>query len=383
MISRIHVNNADHDLIGSLVYCTSSTGQDIVAKTANLQSVNSSEFTLYIGLRISVNFSNANRASNPTLNVAGTGAKKITWHGTAIPAEQWWVAKSVVDFVYDGANWEMVGVNKDNNTWQLKTKTAPGYVTAGGSNYEKAWMTDRSGNPGWRAVGNVTCPGGAALSIVDIAVDSDTNDPPQYTIEFTPEEDVLSASTIPYDATNGSVSGAGSVQDAIDMTASKLSTYLPLSGGTVTGNITMDNSASSQSGEPYIQWATVSNNKPYTGFAHDQSDGTFIICSMEKDTTTNGVKYYRNGLAIGGGSGNLFWKGSKIATAEDLANKANSSHNQSASTITSGTLAIARGGTGYNSFVDTTYTTARYRASALLSSEPSTLQNGVIYWIYE
>jgi hypothetical protein len=99
--------------------------------------------------------------------------------------------------------------------------------------------------------------------------------------------------------------------------------YLPLSGGTVTGNITFDNSTTSQKSEPYLQWAAYSNNKPYIGFAHDQTDGTFIICSMEKDTTTNGVKYYRNGLAIGGGSGNLFWKGEKVATATDLALKAN------------------------------------------------------------
>ena len=98
--------------------------------------------------------------------------------------------------------------------------------------------------------------------------------------------------------------------------------YLPLSGGTVTGNITFDNSTTSQKSEPYLQWAAYSSNKPYIGFAHDQTDGTFIICSMEKDTTTNGVKYYKNGLAIGGGSGNLFWKGEKVATAADLALKA-------------------------------------------------------------
>lgn len=98
---------------------------------------------------------------------------------------------------------------------------------------------------------------------------------------------------------------------------SKLNAKLSLSGGTLTGNLTLDNAATTQAGEPHIQWATVGGNKPYTGFAHDQSDGTFIICSMEKDTTTNGVKYYKNGLAIGGGSGNLFWKGSKVVTAAD------------------------------------------------------------------
>lgn len=59
------------------------------------------------------------------------------------------------------------------------------------------------------------------------------------------------------------------------------------------------------------------------------------------------------------------------------------SHNQSASTITSGTLAVARGGTGVTSHTDTTYTTARYRASALTSTATNPTVNGVINWWYE
>lgn len=135
----------------------------------------------------------------------------------------------------------------------------------------------------------------------------------------------------------------------------KADNALPKTGGTVTGNITMDNSASSQSGEPYLQWATVGSNKPYTGFAHDQSDGTFIICSMEKDTTTNGVKYYRNGLAIGGGSGNLFWKGVKVATVDDIpSNSYHTTGSWSGLTYT----ATAQGGAGALAFTIPTGTTA-------------------------
>ena len=48
-----------------------------------------------------------------------------------------------------------------------------------------------------------------------------------------------------------------------------------------------------------------------------------------------------------------------------------------------GTLAVDKGGTGYNSIVDTTYTTARYRASALVSAETNPTDNGVINWTYE
>jgi hypothetical protein len=48
-----------------------------------------------------------------------------------------------------------------------------------------------------------------------------------------------------------------------------------------------------------------------------------------------------------------------------------------------GTVAVAKGGTGVTSHADTTYTTARYRASALVSSETNPTVNGVVNWIYE
>jgi len=87
--------------------------------------------------------------------------------------------------------------------------------------------------------------------------------------------------------------------------------YLPLSGGTLTGALTLSNSASAQSGAPALKWGTygANSNTPYIGFATDQSDGTFVW-SLQGST-------YATGLAIGGGSGNLLWKGTKVATTSD------------------------------------------------------------------
>ena len=48
-----------------------------------------------------------------------------------------------------------------------------------------------------------------------------------------------------------------------------------------------------------------------------------------------------------------------------------------------GTVPVNKGGTGVTSHADTTYTTARYRASALVSSETAPTTNGVINWTYE
>jgi hypothetical protein len=63
--------------------------------------------------------------------------------------------------------------------------------------------------------------------------------------------------------------------------------------------------------------------------------------------------------------------------------KANSWHTHDASNITSGVLYVANGGTGYSSMIDNNYTTARYRASALYSTETAPHYNGSINWVYE
>lgn len=71
------------------------------------------------------------------------------------------------------------------------------------------------------------------------------------------------------------------------------------------------------------------------------------------------------------------------ATQAALDEKADVEHVHSAHDITSGTLEVVCGGTGYSSITDTTYTTARYRASALMPTETTPADNGVINWVYE
>ena len=47
------------------------------------------------------------------------------------------------------------------------------------------------------------------------------------------------------------------------------------------------------------------------------------------------------------------------------------------------TVPVSKGGTGYTSITDTTYTTARYRASALSATDATPTTNGTIIWFYE
>lgn len=88
---------------------------------------------------------------------------------------------------------------------------------------------------------------------------------------------------------------------------------LSLDGGTINKSKTIKMDASANSDGANLKWGTVKSKNPYIGYASDQVDGTFVVGSL---LGTN----YASGLAIGGGSGNLLWKGTKVATISDIPN---------------------------------------------------------------
>ena len=88
---------------------------------------------------------------------------------------------------------------------------------------------------------------------------------------------------------------------------------LSLDGGTINKSKTVKMDASANSNGANLKWGTVNSKNPYIGYASDQVDGTFVVGSL---LGTN----YASGLAIGGGSGNLLWKGTKVATTSDIPN---------------------------------------------------------------
>ena len=71
------------------------------------------------------------------------------------------------------------------------------------------------------------------------------------------------------------------------------------------------------------------------------------------------------------------------ATQAALDEKADLGHVHDLDEIISDVLDVEHGGTGYNSIIDTTYSAARYRASALVRTETYPYDNGVINWVYE
>ena len=96
-------------------YGTCSTAAATAAKTVALTG-----FTLVTGAIVFVKFTVTNTAANPTLNVNSTGAKAIMYRGSAISAG-YLAANRVYAFIYDGTDWELVGDINTNTTYSLSS----------------------------------------------------------------------------------------------------------------------------------------------------------------------------------------------------------------------------------------------------------------------
>ena len=129
------------------------------------------------------------------------------------------------------------------------------------------------------------------------------------------------------------VTSVNSKTGAVSLGASDVGA-LSLDGGTINKSKTVKMDASANSNGANLKWGTVNSKNPYIGYASDQTDGTFVVGSL---LGTN----YASGLAIGGGSGNLLWKGTKVATTSDI---------PSVPTVNNGTLTIQKNGTSVGTF---------------------------------
>lgn len=111
-------------------YATCSTAAGTAAKVATL--VGSSGWTLAAGSMVSVFFSATNSASNPTLNVGGTGAKNIYYGASQITTSSLGyagTANRLMNFVYDGTQYRFAGWGYDSNTTYTNVKLGHGYAT--------------------------------------------------------------------------------------------------------------------------------------------------------------------------------------------------------------------------------------------------------------
>lgn len=125
IISKIAAGGGTH-LVSSSFYGTCETPQETAAKIAKLADANIDTFKEVVGMLVSIKFTAANIVANPTLTLQTSGgtqlfaAKSIMRYGTTAPntsAASGWNPGSVVNLVWDGTYWQMVGWinNNDNN----------------------------------------------------------------------------------------------------------------------------------------------------------------------------------------------------------------------------------------------------------------------------
>lgn len=111
-IREINVGGTLHD-VKSTHYATCDTAAATAAKVATIKN---GAFTLETGVKVSVKFTYANNVADATLNINSSGAKAIRYRNANLKPAQYWAATQVVDFVYDGTNWQVIGTIMDNNT---------------------------------------------------------------------------------------------------------------------------------------------------------------------------------------------------------------------------------------------------------------------------
>lgn len=277
LVTKAYVDNK------AAPYGVCSTAAATAAKTV---TVDAEGFMLETGICVRVKFSSSNTASSPTLNVNGTGAKAIKRYGTTAVSTSVaasWNAGSVLELTYDGTNWI---INNFLNTT---------YSSMSVSEYEAGTGTSA----------RLITPARLKAAILTWAAEKDhTHD---YSDTYAP----LSHSHDEYALTNHTHSGYAASSHTHD--------YLPLAGGALTGQL-LFSTGTTQSATKGIKWSAINSKNPYIGYALNQTDGTFLIGSL---LGTN----YQDGLAIGGGSGNLLWKGVRVVDASSSMALTNKTYN--------------------------------------------------------
>ena len=93
-------------------YGTCSTAAGTGTKVVELTDSN---FTVSVGSIVAVKFTNTNSIASTSLQLkVGDVTAQIKYLNTTFPSNQHWAAGSVVEFIYDGSAWQVLGNIKDN-----------------------------------------------------------------------------------------------------------------------------------------------------------------------------------------------------------------------------------------------------------------------------
>ena len=126
----VQVDGITGNTINHFLSC--STNAATSEKIADFSS-DDSNFSLVAGAKVTIQFDNTNTADTPTLNINSTGAKEIYHCGSQITTEEnKKLLSGVVEFVYDGTYWNLIGNYIDENV-KTESKSTGTYYLAGSS----------------------------------------------------------------------------------------------------------------------------------------------------------------------------------------------------------------------------------------------------------
>ena len=112
----------------NIAYGTCSTAAATAEKAVTLSG--NTEWVLQPGATITIKFSYTNTASNPTLNVAGTGAKPVLYGTSALTTSSLSYAgykNRYITYVYNGTQYVFQGWSYDTNTTYSNASLGQGY----------------------------------------------------------------------------------------------------------------------------------------------------------------------------------------------------------------------------------------------------------------
>lgn len=119
------INFGNDNQVMTLPYGVCNTAAGTAAK-----AVSAGDFSLETGATVVVKFTNTNSASNPTLNVSNTGDKAIYYKGATITAS-YLKANYSYNFVYNGAQWDLMGEINTDTQVAMSPNTSTKYYVCG------------------------------------------------------------------------------------------------------------------------------------------------------------------------------------------------------------------------------------------------------------
>lgn len=270
---------------------TCDTAAATAAKVVTL--ANADGWELKAGVMIGVKFSITNTASSVTLNVNGSGAKKIYFGNAEYTGNTGSITGAqnyVIYYMFDGTYWCFMNISnnwRDTNTWTANDATHAGYVASPNSTANKVWKTNSSGVPQWLDDKDTTYTGEGLIT-----VNSTTH---VISTQATANTGTVTKVSTGAGLTGGDITGTGTIKCKLKSeTASTLATA---SRGSTTGReypVGLDKNSVLSVNVPW-------ENTTYTGTGLiSVNSSTHVISTSATDNTGTVTKVSTGAGLVGG-----------------------------------------------------------------------------------